>query len=169
MNPLSHQNPMISRPMTLNNAGVVSNANVNGAVTTQLFSYRPAQGVATITRMMVTVRDAGVFTAEKYGFLSALSNGCEVGLFSADKTILNSFTGSLPIKENAGWGVYCYDVDLKDWGAGDEFIVARWTFAKAECDIRLYAGQDIFLGVLIQDDLTGLVDHRFVVQGYAQH
>jgi hypothetical protein len=119
--------------------------------------------------MLVLVRDAGVFSAEKYGNLAGLANGIRVGLFN-DSTgaIVEDWTDGLPVKANVDWGRMCYDVDHKGWGAGDEFIVVRWTFIRAgiACVLAANDNQDYAFGVEIRDDLTGLVEHYFQVQGY---
>ena len=49
-----------------------------------------------------------------------------------------------------------------------QIIVVRWTFAKSGAPIRLDGAKNARLEVLLNDDLTGLVDHHFVVQGYEQ-
>lgn len=114
-------------------------------------------------RMMVEIRDTGAFSAEKYGALAELTNGVKVEAIDADDNVLIDLLDGTPIKSNAEWGANCYDVDLKTWGAGDEFVLVRWTFAKAGAPLTLHAGES--LQVTLQDDLSGLVEHHFLVQG----
>jgi hypothetical protein len=116
--------------------------------------------------MLVVIRDAGAFSAEKYGVLATLTNGVQVGMLdNSTGAMVQTFTPAA-IKENASWGQYCYDVELKEWGAGDKFLLARWTFEKAGVAVKLYPGGNAF-GVIVNDDLTGLVSHYFTVQGHA--
>jgi len=120
-----------------------------------------------ISRLIVSVEDTSSMQAQEYGNLAAaLGTGIEVKHFASDgTTVLNDLTDGVPIKTNAQWGALCYDADVKTWGAGNEMLLVRWTFAKAgQAGIHLDEGQS--LRVLLNDDLRGLLSHRFMFQGF---
>jgi len=134
-----------------------------------IFRIAPAAGVIyRVTRMIIHIGDTSGFTAAEYGNLgAALGNGVQVRTHNGAATIID-LTDNVPVTTNAEWGNSCYDVDLKTWGAGDESLLVRWTFSKAGQDIRLDGDATEELQVLLDDDLQGLLDHHFVVQGYQE-
>lgn len=143
-------------------------ANVDGTVAKPFFIAPPTTGVFEITRMIVQIRDSGTVSADTYGALAALTNGIDVGLGNATGVIQTSFLDGLLIKANAEWARLCYDADLKDWGvgAGDDFVVARWTFERG--GYRILLDSDVpgtTFSAVVADNLTGLVAHTFMVQG----
>ena len=121
-----------------------------------------------ITRVIVSVYGVKTFTAQIYGNagVGVLTNGIEVKHIAADgTTVLNDLTDGTPVTINAEWGALCYDVDVKSWGAGNEMLLARWTFAKAGQEgINLSENESI--RVFLNDDFSGLLSHRFMFQGF---
>ena len=115
-----------------------------------------------VERMIVSVGSSATMKSETYGKLAALTVGVQVQILNADGTLKQNLTAN-PIKSNAQWGAYCYDVDVKSWGNGAELLVVRWTFAKSGSPIKLKNGEKI--SVLLSDDFAGLTDHRFLIQG----
>jgi hypothetical protein len=49
--------------------------------------------------------------------------------------------------------------------AGDEMLQVRWTFAKSGAQLRLNGNNNERLEVVLDDDLDGLIEHYFMVQG----
>lgn len=126
----------------------------------------PAGETYRLARMIISVEDTGGFTASKYGNLAALTNGVEIKVFNKDgASEMLDLTAGLPIVKNAQWGALCYDVDLKDWGAGNDLLLVRWTFSTTGSSIVLDGDDEQSLEVIFNDDLTGLIDHRFMIQG----
>ena len=136
----------------------------------------PRRDILYITRMLVTVQDAANMRAEHYGTLgTALATGITVLHRDSEGATLTDLTDGAAITSNAGWGAFCYDVDIKAWGAGDELLLARWTFAKQGQDARAPDALELVQGDSLtvriggggaNDNLAGLVLHRFTVQGY---
>ena len=158
--------PHFSRVLSANGDGTgTKNAIGDYSSGQNFFIAPPAGSIYTITRMIVQIRDAGVFTADKYGFISELSTGISVLLLDDDDNTLVDLTDGLPVTCNADWGRLCHDVTHMDWGAGDEFISARWTFSKFGRPIQLHGDSGQKFAVHLEDDMTGLVDHLFTVQG----
>ena len=133
----------------------------------EIFHITPGSTeVYRINRMMVHVQDTGAFAAEEYGNLSALTNGVQVRVQSDTGTIID--LTAVNVKTNAQWGRTSYDVRVDTWSVGDEFLSARWTFAKAGYPLRLSGANSERLEVYLQDSCTGLVAHNFYVNGYKE-
>jgi hypothetical protein len=134
---------------------------------TQMF-YQPDAGkIAYIRRMIVHVQDTGGFDAAKYGNNLDFAFGIGVGVYTGSgATLVNDLVDGNKIKTNADWGHVCYDVSLVDFGIGDEFLQVRWTFGKSGQIIRLDGDRLDRFAITLDDNMTGLNDHRFVLQGY---
>lgn len=145
--------------------------NVNGALTPTIFRVNPPDNhreVLAITRMIMLIEGSGGFRGEGYGTIAAgLTNGVDVGLFDLETDVqVQSFVNGETPKTNAQWGEFCYDVTLKDWGVGDQFLLMRWTFSRSGVAIHLSQERGLYFGALIQDDLSSLVAHRMMFQGF---
>jgi hypothetical protein len=124
-----------------------------------------ADEVFYLARMIVSIQDGVGFAAAKYGAINGgLSNGIQIRVID-DTGVLVDLTDGVPILNNASWAGFCYDADVKAWGVGDEFLPVRWTFSKSGAPIKLIGANNARLEVLMDDDLTDLVAHRFLVQG----
>lgn len=153
--------------LSLDGLGVTTDANVDGSVTPQYFELRPSTEHLEVHRIIVLIGDATPISAETYGAVPTLTNGVLVDKVrgtGAGATLIERFT-DVPIVSNVGWGQYCYDTKVDDYGAGDNYVGVRWTLAKAGEPLFLDAGLGDTLRVTIQDDLTGLTEHSFVVEG----
>ena len=141
-----------------------ANGDYSGAV--EAFYIQPPAGtIYRVHRMIASLEDTSGMTPEEYGNLAAaLGNGIEV-MVKDDSGTLVDLTDGVPITTNAQWGRMCYDVDLKTWGASNELLVARWTFAKSGAAIVLDGNHNGRLEILLNDDLQGLISHYFLVQG----
>ena len=142
------------------------NANGNYASEAEIFYCQPgATEKIAATRMLVSVEDTNGFIAEEYGNLAtALTNGVTVRV-SDDNGVIVDLTDGIPVKYNAQWGALCYDVDVKTWGNGNELLVARWTFQKAGDFLNLDGSYNERVEVVLNDNLTGLISHYFLLQG----
>ena len=119
-----------------------------------------------IIRMMVYIQDTGSFDSGGYGNGSALSNGLKLLLINGNESpeYTEEDLTPKPITTNGEWAGQCHDVDHQAYGQGDEYISARWTFAKSGRAILLKPGYKLVLRA--NDNFTGLVKHRFHVQGF---
>jgi len=141
-------------------------AAVDGSVTPQILKLMPrgAERHLKVHRMIVSVGDVGSFDADKYGNGLVLANGIELGIYSqSDDSLDFDLLDGMPINTNADWAHTCHDLTLHNFGIGNEHMTVRWTFSKAgqPCSI----GSEKYLGVVINDDLTGLEHHHFNFQG----
>lgn len=142
------------------------NAAEDYSVTPQEFYFQPTTHVD-LHRLIIHIEDTSGMQAQEYGNLgAALANGYTVKIIDDDGTTeLMDLCNGILITTNANLGRTCYDVDVKTWGAGNEVLQCRWTFAKAGQPLRLNQGQRI--SITFNDDLSGLIEHYFMVQGYA--
>ena len=129
----------------------------------RMYIEAAAGEILRITRLLVHIEDLNAWQAEHYGNLAAaLTVGITVNVEDADGNIINNLT-EVTVKNNADWGRYCYDVSYVAFGAGNDFLQARWTFEKAGSPLRLKVGEKFVL--TLNDDFDGLDAHSFVVQG----
>lgn len=118
-----------------------------------------------IARLLVHIEDGFGWSAANYGNLgSALTTGITLHTEDANGSQVLNLTNDDPVKSNADWGKFCYDVAYVNFGAGNDFLQARWTFAKSGVPVRLIEGERLV--ITVNDDMAGLAAHNFVVQGY---
>lgn len=118
-----------------------------------------------IHRMIVTIEDDNnTIVPSKYGGVTALSNGINVTVENATGT-LYSLT-AFPITTNGEWASHCHDLIRHDWGSGNDINTIRWTFSKSGAPVYLDGRKGEFLKIALDDVFTGIITHRFVVQGY---
>lgn len=165
-------NPRVDRHLDTNGDGTGNKeSNVDGSITPVVFKISPpATGSIVVERLIIQIQDTAGFRAERYAGLSAaLTNGIQLGMFSdADDSLVTDFLDGHAITTNAGWGHYSYDVDVKSWGAGEEFLLCRWTLSRAGTQLLLTAGDTESLGIKVRDNLSGLTEHSVVAQGFVK-
>ena len=149
---------------TNGNGTGTQNAVGDYSVTPDEFYYQ-ADHECSIFRLVIHIEDTTGFQAQDYGNItSGLANGYSLETKDIGGTQTLDLCDGQVIKTNAEIGRFCYDVDLKTWGAGNEVLQARWTFAKAGRPLHLQAGER--LSITFNDDFTGLIEHFFMIQGY---
>lgn len=114
--------------------------------------------------MIVSIKDTAGFTAEGYGDGAALTNGMDICVCQGGETV--SLTPH-PIKTNAEWAFYTYDIMLINFDAAptNQSMVVRWTFARMGAPIRLEGNAGDQIVVVAQDDLSHLIEHHYAFQG----
>jgi hypothetical protein len=143
-------------------------ANVNGASTAVKLWSGPADGkIWHIERMIILVEDNAVFNAQNYGGVATLANGVTVQRKSggATGTVEQDLLDGTTVKSGVGWAAHCYDYTYHQHGSGDNFFVVRWTFGKSGKPLKLDGGNTDVLVATINDDLSTLVAHHFIIQG----
>jgi len=130
------------------------------------FIQPPPEQTYKLKMLIVVVGDRGGMKAAEYGNLGGpLLTGITVR-FADNYGARNDLTDGVPVVDNAHWGMICYDVDLKSWGPGEEYLLARWTVGEGGRIPRLRGNRGERLEFVLNDDFTGLITHRFFVQGY---
>lgn len=126
----------------------------------------PVNTTFVLSRMIVQIEDNGGFDSGLYGNSITLTNGIVVRV-SDDMSVLTALTDTIPILTNSDWAAYCYDVALSEYGTGNNYAHVRWTFARSGQPLILRGNYNERLEVVLNDDFSDLVGHRFQVQGYS--
>lgn len=144
-------------------------ANKDYSTTPTYFHVAPPAGeVWYIARMMPYIQDGGSFDSGGYGNNSSpLTNGIEIKVYEGETEKI-ALTNSQPIKQNTHWKKFCYDITISTFGSGDESLGARWTFTNGGTFIRLDGDLAQSIRVELSDDLSYLVSHTFLFQGYKE-
>jgi hypothetical protein len=134
----------------------------------ETFLIKPSgKTIYTLHRMIINVADTVGMQAEEYGNLgAALTNGISVAVYNSSGLLYNLTDPDYPVKSNAGWSYMCYDAHLLTWGSGDEMLNVRWTFSRTGVPVVLRAWEGEYLEIKVNDNLTGLLYHAFLIQGY---
>lgn len=133
------------------------------------FFIKPAPGETFyIYRIIITLSDSGALDSGLYGNNIALSNGYEIqktnGVVVVDG---GDFTGGISLKTNGQISEIMYDVTRLEFGSGDEYLTGRFSFDKAGQPLELVGDDGDELAIVFSDDLSGLVTHTFMAQGYS--
>ena len=138
--------------------------------TAETFELKGPTGVADQTvckRVIVYIRDGATpgFSASTYGAGTALTNGLTLAVTDSANNVVVPLTPD-PILTNTHWGKVSYDVDVKQWGIGDEVLLCRWSFDKFAGDDGITLDDGAKLVLFCNDNLSGLTDQRITVEGY---
>ena len=136
------------------------------------FEWRPeTHRMAHITRMIVLIEDDDNFGATSYGgIVGGLTNGIHINVRNSldGDAIVADLDDQEPVYTNTDWAGLCHDMTAFVFGTGQNNQVAtvRWTFEKAGGPLMLHGAKGHYLTVELSDDLSTLVDHRFLIQGW---
>jgi hypothetical protein len=123
-----------------------------------------------LRRIIFFIEDTKGMEPEEYGNLgAALSSGYSLKVWnSAGGSATHDICNGLPITTNAEVGALCYDVDLKSWtNTTNEVALARLTFEKSGEPLWLKPKSRLVIDLV--DNFSGLIDHRFLIQGLQEH
>lgn len=166
---------LLSAPaLAENNAQIFSEAATNGSHTNAVGNYNltnkgiwklqpPINETWHVHRLLIHYEDAGTMDTAAYGNAITLTNGIIIRS-NISNTIYNLTYD--PVHTNGEWSKHNYDVRHDQYGTGNEFISARWSFDKAGTIIKLDGANGDSIDIILQDDLTGLISQSFVFQGY---
>jgi len=159
---------------TVGDGSGTKNAIGDYATTATVLKIAPGTGaIYDIHRLIFSISDTGAMTTAKYGTLNALTAGIEI--YVADEAGINYYLTDpdFPIKTNGELSYICFDVDYVTLGGGDTLVNGRFSFDRftegpdnRDHGIVLHGKHGEHLGVAINDTLTGLNAHRFLVQGH---
>jgi hypothetical protein len=128
----------------------------------QIFSIRAGATERDHTRLIVSMLDDTTMDDGRFGGGTALANGLVFRIVNSfQKTIFNW-------KSNGEMANFCYDVSYSDKApAGQYGLRARISFGgQDKHGVVLRLGTNDVLQFVVQDDLTGLVSLKAVVQGH---
>lgn len=131
------------------------------------FSIKPKAGeILRIARLIVFIEDSGAMDSGFYGNGIVLTNGIKFMVRKNGVENHSQSTAQAPVKTNGDLASLCHDLTYASWGAGNTYITARWTYTKFGQYIRLKGDNSDSFNVILNDNFTGLIKHRFCVQGY---
>ena len=168
--PAGAQRPHISRFLdTVGDGSGTKNAIGDYSAAAEIFFIQPpASQVFRIARLLVTICDTNGSAAGDYGNITGgIANGVTVR-HQNDAGTVTDYTDGVPVTDNASWTSFCYDGVPLVWGSGNDVFAVRWTFKKSGQYLRLDGAVNDRLEVVLNDDLRGLIFHRFLVQGYIE-
>lgn len=165
------QKTIISRHLdTVGNGTGTKNANGNYSGAATIFKIQPSGGVNfRIRTLTVFIADNGILDAGSYGDAITLTNGIQVRIQNNSGTIVD-ITDGVKILTNGNWArLSGFQNRMIDTGTGDDYWVFVISFReKYGQDIRLVGSNNERLEVVLNDNLTGLTQHYFVVQGFQE-
>ena len=131
---------------------------VDGSDPAVEFSYT-ADGDSSIGRLMLFMESAGNMDSIKFGDLAALANGVTI---VCDGTTIGTWKDNIDTQTT----MFDYVNAGKAFGKEGKVLTGRWTFYKADDDLRGMALDDgaVFKAV-VNDDLSGLAVFRIRIQG----
>lgn len=134
-------------------------ARVDGSDTPVDFHYAVPEGkILLIDRLIVWIRDAGTFDADKYGNRLVLTNGIIGGRTDESGTFIPRTT-QLPVRTNSDWPAYSFSFQYIPIGVGDNVAVAEYSYNKDGGPLVFHGGTSYTLR--IADNLLELTGHRF--------
>ncbi len=126
-----------------------------------------SQAGLSIERVVIEIRDNAAMTGTSFGAIAAgtVTTGFSLQYQTSDGTVITDLTPT-KIVDNLGFGLYGYDVDVKEWGASpnDRGLLARWTFTKYHPPGLDLTGNQKLVAT-IDDDLSTLVGFTVAAEG----
>ena len=148
----------------LEDSGNSIDMQVDGSVTAVPFEFTtPADCL--IARCNIYILDANPTPTVFGGLGGELTNGLLIQVLDDTPAVIKTFVTQRPTANNADI-VALAGIDVSyDLGAGTDSVAARWTFARHSggYDLFMPAGQTF--RVTIRDDLTGLTQFHWVLEG----
>lgn len=145
--------------------GEINQAVDGETVNVSYFVVPPAGKVYGLARIIFSIRDNGSMDSGGWGSMGAnpLDNGFQLIWHRLGSDI--ELTKN-PIRSHIDVAAVCHDMIHQNWGAGDEFLTARFTFTKAGNYLILDGDQGDYLELVVRDDISSVVQQRISVQGY---
>lgn len=161
----------------MSNSSGVTNMNVNGSVTSQDFTINAeADYEVFIKTLFVEIEDSGTLTLNKFGALTALTNGVSMYYFTQETGEYELHEGIKTNKEfirmgidthGIGTGTEAYLADVSGGGTSKSYLpIIDWgEMCGMRYGLRLKKGTTDKLIFRINDDLTGLVTFDAIAYG----
>jgi hypothetical protein len=140
---------------------------VNGSVTPVIFSVTP-QGdeILHIGQLLVTIESSAAADDSKFGGLPALTNGVVVRVSrnnGAEFETLSTWRTNKDLKEDMYLVVYSDKA-----GGGNYGVHGKWNLEESGAISKIDETNNDKFEVVIQDNLTSLVDFQIKVQGHPE-
>ena len=126
----------------------------------------PSDEIWEFVRMTISIASSGAFNADKYGGLTALTNGVRILVKNSDGSTKYALDGGAGIIQNADWTQQCFDQDDINIQGTDYFRCWRYTFLRdLDQPMKVDGSAGEYFALLMQDDLSSLLRHRFLIRG----
>ena len=133
-----------------------------------VFIYQVPNGkVAYISWFNILIQDGNI-TPDKFGGISALSNGCLVKLVSSADAEVIDFCDGVAITTNSRFALLAGADIVPVAGTAVDVMPIRWTVAKAFAGRPLKMVDQQKFQWTNRDDMTGLSEFRVMVQGWIE-
>lgn len=145
----------------------IANMNVDGSVTPVVFVLTPKEDqVLHLLRMLIALEHSTAADDSLFGDLPALTNGVVIRVSNNGGTSFNTLT---TWHKNKDMKEDMYDVTYTDKaGGGNHGTNGRWTWKNVGNIINLDETENEIFQVVIQDDLTSLIDFQIKLQGHPE-
>lgn len=167
-NAAAHEGPVAagSHTFVMLKDGASSDMAVDGTTPVEFDYQVPAGERFDLERINIVITDTNI-TNDKFGGITALTNGLTVEVIESDGTTLAfDFTADKKIRTNTDFAFFAGS-DTEIFGSGlVDAVLVRWTISKAGAPLRLDRQQ--YLRVTVSDNLTGLTSMGIMVQGIAR-
>ena len=117
-----------------------------------------------INRLIIFIADSGSVDAGYYGNSISLNNGIFIKHEKQDGTLIKDITDGMPIKTNADYARYGFQVSDISFGSGLNYIHAVLTFEKNGTPLTLQPDEQ--LSIYLNDDFSPLKQHTFRAGAY---
>lgn len=160
-------NRQFFQPLTGNGLSAgVSTLFVDGSVTPVTRKILPQYGTMAISRFWLYFQSAaGSVLAGTFCTIAALANGLIMGkrLTATDAVTLDLLDGDA-IKTNAGFSRNGFDLTIRDFASGEDYISAEYAF-ESKCGGPLIVNANEYFAVTVRDNLSAMTGGRAIVSG----
>lgn len=116
-----------------------------------------------IYKVTLNITDNQEADDSKFGGISALTNGCVIRVLDGETGELRNIAN---IKNNRDFRLFFSNLSYSDKAGGGNYGVnGTWNFINSEFRVRLDGRIGDEIELLVQDDITDLVDFRIRLQG----
>ena len=157
----------IKRYLDTNGDGTgTKNANGDYSVTPGRFYIQPPAGVIyLLDELLIHLVDTGAFAASDYGNIAGgLTNGVQLFAKRNGVTIFDLLDG-VTIMNNGQFGHISADMSFPNWASSGGSITVGFKTSAYGLQFPLNGDTADSLEAILTDDLTGLLDHHFIVTG----
>jgi hypothetical protein len=157
------------RPITdTGSNGPGATFNMNGdysAAPTDFWIQPPSNEAYYLTRFQFQISISSTPSRLEYGSIPALTNGILVfEEFNGNRHTINP--GELPIKDNTDIILLSGSPRKSDFGGVNDIYVFDFELGETQFEgLQLNGSTNDKFGLTLNDDLTGIVDHRLVIKG----
>ena len=117
-----------------------------------------------INRLIIFIADSGSVDAGYYGNSITLNSGIEIKHEKQDGTIIKDITDGQPVKTNADYAKFGFQVSDISFGSGLNYVHAVLTFEKNGTPVALQPDEQ--LAIYLHDSFSALKDHTFRAGAY---